>query len=478
MNDNKHSSQNQEIEVNLIDMMFYLLMQWKSLVIIAVIGALLGTGIYMIKKPQETEGSVSESIEEVEEKYDLDADVKENMELAYTYRQLYASQLKYNKNSILMQMDPNSVYKGSLEYYVSADSNTRLFGEFFQNILDDNNFLEEVKSAGDLECDLQFVQELLNCSLSQDDYQVVNISENSSEAHNIVISYSVLYTDKAACKKMLKAISDNVSSLILNLQEQYGEFEIVKTNDTVQMSISTDILNKQKSNADTINNYLSNITKIESAFDEKDLEYYETVYLSREIEDEEKLMEANPSTPESSPKDVIKWLIVGMFLACVCWGIYYIAKYLLDTHLKGAWELPKTYGIQLFGRVEAMNGKEKGITGFISRMNQKRKGQADTVEYITASLKSMNIGEVLLCFNHDVIELQQLSDRFLERCNNIIVGDMLHQDCDTLEKAKGVDGVILAVAVGKTDHKEIERELNVCNLQNIPVIGAVVLDFD
>lgn len=478
MNDSILNSYNKEPKVNLIDMMFYLLRHWRTLFVAFALGTLLGIGIYIIKEPEEAEKSSIESVEEVEEKYDVDVDVKESMELAYKYRQLYASQLKYNKNSVIMQMDPNSVYKGTLEYYVSADYSTRLLGEFFQNILSDSNFLKSIKSSGNLDCDLQFVQEILSCSLNQADYQVLNMSsEKKDSSHNLIISYYVLYNDQKACKKMLEVISDKVEELNQELQEQYGEYEFIKTNDTLEISISNDVLNKQKTSVDAINNYLNNITRLEGTFSEEDLEYYEAVYLSREAEnDEEVSLDVNNEVLESSTRDVVKWVLAGIFLACVCWGVYYIIKYLFNTNIKTTKELSYMYGIQTLGIIEIPATQKKGIDGFLSKLDRKRKGHTDTVEYISATINALDLKRPLLCFENDLEEFQVLSEAFVKKCANLSIENMLHHDGSALENAKNSDGVILMVAVGKTDCREIGRELDVCRIQRIPVYGVIVVD--
>ena len=50
MNENYNYSYEDEAEINLIDLMFYLLKQWKTLIVAALIGAVLGGAIYVVKK--------------------------------------------------------------------------------------------------------------------------------------------------------------------------------------------------------------------------------------------------------------------------------------------------------------------------------------------------------------------------------------------------------------------------------------------
>ena len=55
MNENYTNMYDDEMEINLIDLMFYLLRQWRTLLIVLVIGAVAGGGIHMLKKAQALE---------------------------------------------------------------------------------------------------------------------------------------------------------------------------------------------------------------------------------------------------------------------------------------------------------------------------------------------------------------------------------------------------------------------------------------
>ena len=81
------------------------------------------------------------------------------MDIAYQYHQLYNKQLEYNQKSIIMQLDPNAVYAGELKYYISAGNNTGLLSVLYQNILNDEEALEELKEASGFKCDTQYIKE-------------------------------------------------------------------------------------------------------------------------------------------------------------------------------------------------------------------------------------------------------------------------------------------------------------------------------
>lgn len=90
----------------------------------------------------------------------LDADTEANMKLAAQYRKLYDQQMNYNEHSIVMQMDPNQVYEGTLTYYLATGEQTERLAQLFTDIVNDPAVLEELKEVAGLDCEDQYVKEL------------------------------------------------------------------------------------------------------------------------------------------------------------------------------------------------------------------------------------------------------------------------------------------------------------------------------
>lgn len=102
MNERYENYNADEVEIDLIDFLFYLMRRWKSLVAMVLLGAVLGGAFYMVKSSKTTE-------ETIEEEYQPEVSTEENMKLAAQYRRLYEQQMDYNQHSIVMQMNPNQV---------------------------------------------------------------------------------------------------------------------------------------------------------------------------------------------------------------------------------------------------------------------------------------------------------------------------------------------------------------------------------
>jgi len=473
MNENLYNSYNDEMEINLLDLMFYLLKQWKTLIVAIIIGALLGGGIYMVKKP-----APEVTVEEISE-YEVDPIVQESMNVAYQYRQLYENQLDYNENSILMSLDPKEIYVGDLKYYISAGDDTEYISLLYQNMINSDDLLAELKDAGELECEEPYVKEIVTCSTNRGtDSYVNNIVEemlgtSSYIAKAATISYRIIYSDRDACEAMLQVLRDEVEKIDQSCQEQYRNYELQEVHDSVMLAVDNSISKTQESNIASLNSYLNTIKNLEAAFTEDDLAYYQVEYLNQDVEDEEKAEEV---IPQPEPENPVKWLVIGVFLMCVCWGGYYLVKYLLDKRVKTSDELQDCFGLQLLGRLEPDQVKRKGLTGWLESLERKSRGNADTVEYVATAINALHAQQVMLCVEQDSPELMKTAELLQQQCSGVKVGNMVHADSDSLESAKTADGVVLMVGVGYTNQRELRRSLDVCRLQKIPVLGAVAVE--
>ena len=489
MNENNYVSYNEEIEINLLDMIFYLLKHWRSLIAAIVIGTVIGGGIYAVKKVTAPEPVIvseqnTEPEEDILKEYQVDPDVKSNMELAYQYRQLYKKQLEYNQKSVIMQLDPNAVYVGELKYYISAGYNTGLVSVLYQNILSDKGLLQELQEASDLDCDASYIKELISCAVNKENdssISINNVEEDRDVVKNSFVVYTVVSTSEESCEKMLQVIKEKVALLDQECQDGYDGYSSLEVNDAVRLVTNNDYLNKQKANIDQLNTYLANVQRLEATFaaDEQALTYYNKVYLSRSYVTSEEKEEPAEIAPEivAEPESInpIKWLVIGIALGVLCWGGYYTFEYLLNGQIKNIKEVKSHYRLPVVGCL--LNDVEnlKGIDDFLKKQYVKYKGKMDTIEYLSASIESLPQSPILLCGNSECADIVNVLKN-LHQTTGIETGNLVSMDVNVLNRAKQVEGVLLVCQTGVTSYEEIQRELDICRLQNIVVIGLVGIE--
>lgn len=495
MNENCNYPYDEDVEINLIDLMFYLLKQWKTLIAAILIGAILGGGIYVVKKNSANKAAAAleaemddakagtedeQTVAELKENYQISEDVEANMELAYQYRQLYRKQLEYNQNSPIMQMNPSAVYSGELEYYISAGYDTGVVALLYQNILSGSNILEELKEAADLDYKEQYIRELIGCSVSRESDSVININNGESLVYkNATVSFSVYAASEENCEQMLQVIREKVAKIDQECQEAYEDYEMMAVNDSIRLVSNNDYLSRQKSNTDQLNSYRNTMSNLESSFAEDELAYYNRVYLSRDYVVEEEEGETDvaltDSTVQPEPVSLVKWLVIGIFLMCVVWGGLYLVKYLLDKKIKTPDELRSRYRLPIIGFIKAEASASKGLDGWLDRMRSKSWGAGDSTDNIGSMINAMNMPKLLFCVESSGQKLEAAVNEICSYSKNLRKAEALQQKGELVAEAKESDGIILAVEIGDTGYAEIERELEICRMQKIAVKGVIVV---
>lgn len=487
MNDNMYNNYEDDMEIDLVDLLFYLLKKWRSLIVAIVIGAILGAGLYVVKNHQQQAEQAAQEAELLkndedeafdEKNYNISKDTKVNMDIAYQYRQLYNKQLEYNQKSIIMQLDPNEVYAGVLEYYISAGNNTGLLSELYQSILNDDDILEELKDASGFKCDTPYIKELISSSSGDDKATVINVNSNGEnvEKHSFV-TYRVVSTNQKSCEKMLQVLRERVEALRAEYEETYGAYGVSEVSSAISQVTDTTYLNAQRDNVDRLSNYLSTMKNAESNFSDDEKTYYTNKYLAKEYVDSDNAEEAKAVLlEEAEPVSKVKWLAIGVILLVVIWGGYYVVRYLLDPRVKTVSELQNTYHLPVIGIVQTAANNSKGLDKMLDHLYQNTKQKPDTLEYVVQAINAMQTEKSVLCGDTEIPEIKKLMEKLSDSCEHMKIGDFISKNIESLEHAKAAGNEILVVRIDKNRRKEIEKEIESCRLQKISMVGVVVVE--
>lgn len=483
MNENYNSYNENVVQISIPSLVLYMLKQWKTLVFAVIVGLFLGGALCAWKVPQ----TVSEDEQEEEniswsEDYEVDPDVAASMQIARYYRELYEKQLEYNTNSVIMNLDANSFYKGELKYFISAGNKTDLLCSLYESIIDKESTLKNICKKTGVECKDQYVRELLNYGIDREMLTMnngMNLSStgqieliNDAEENGIVLQYTIVAADKASCESMINELQNIITQETERYQENYGTYLFEKVSDTIQSSSNMDYLSKQRGAIDALNSYLTNAQKLEKDFSGDDQKYYQIVYMNQIVE--ENHAEEDADNASFSAKDIIKYMVVASFLTFVCWGGWFFFRYLLDNHLKDSEELRRTWGIKVLGVAEGDKHPFWGKYMVLDRIFHRR--SADSNNYILSMIEMLQKDHVLICGDQNNIEIQNYKQWIEKEKQGTVIGDLLARDGETLEMSKNNDGVIYVVKLGSTTYSEVIKELQVCNLHNLKMLGAIVID--
>jgi hypothetical protein len=460
-----------EREINLIDMVFYLFRHWRSLTAAVLTGVLLGGGICVFKA-EVVEMTPEQAV--LAGTYEAPPETQIRMSQGSLYRRLYEKQAEYLRESFIMQMDANRVYTGTVEYYLSAGNDTRLLSEKLKNILNDHELILELRDIIGVEKELQYIQELLGCEV------VVNgsaVDEEVQETHkDAVITYKAYFGDENVCNAILQAIERRVEFLADEYQADYNISRFEKIDDGIELTADQNIRSLQKTGIDSANTYITNYVRLENEFNANlwDLAYYNIFYLEMDttgIED----YNVGSKVPVSL-KSILKWMMIGIVLTLGVWGGCLVLKYLLNKSVKTTEELKEMYEIPLLANITFSEPEKNRIDRMLKAWLMRYSMNTDSLDYVKIMIESLGIKKAAISGVSGNTE-KQLGELFeMKGVELNPVNGFLHQDSESLRMALDLDGEILVVEKGKTLHQEIKRELDVCRIQNIKVLGFIAVE--
>ena len=173
--------------IHLIDMLKYVFNQWKILLTGCILIGIVfgGLGIYKVHNKYVSNSNEIKRVEINVSGTDLD-----NVEAVLTLEQAIKSQREYNKNSLLMRIDPNNKKMCSLKYkfHVNDDVNSDLSTskleqgkKAYQNVLFDDRLYESINTKLQQNVETKYLRELIYAETDVTGVIVYNITAENEE---------------------------------------------------------------------------------------------------------------------------------------------------------------------------------------------------------------------------------------------------------------------------------------------------------
>lgn len=454
-----------ETEINLIDLFFYLLQHWRSLLLTIIVGTVLGLGIWAYRNYElAQEANIYKTADEITEQLMVDESLIPDMEVAYQYRTLYDKQLTYNQNSLIMQLDPNNVYQGKLQYYIAAGDDTNIISEQFRNIIN-NDLAVEIADITGYEQELQYILETIECSIDSkgsiklDDEEIIY----NSGSNQTLVTFTVNAGTAEICTSIIDLIEEKANDQLTQCQGIFGSFNAGLIDKQVILTINTDYQTLQKSNTDALNSYNNTFKTLEKNFTGDALEYYQITYLQK---DDLRMIQENIYDEK---ENLVKWLIIGIFVTGICWGIYFVIKYLLDKNIKTVDDIKSRYNLPIIALLENKQ-QLKGLDGIIANNRRKANGLADKA----SSVKELIENNTLICIEGNDESLEATYFMIKNPKINIFKINNLYQNIDYIEN-NAIKEIIFMIKLNETKLDEIEKDINICKLKQLTIKGFIVI---
>lgn len=433
---------NEKEEIDLVQMIQYVLQKWKILLLAGVVGLLLGGAFGAMKTGKEpAQMDIN----------DLNAD---QIQQYASYHQFYEDEVARQKESIYMNMDPGAVYMANKKYYIAAqESDLNRLGLAIGSILQKQDVYDQVREKTGLTCSQRCLAELMSIWFTETEKKAIQLNDDNSNDGRIYISVSA--PSEEIGEEILAVLDAQVQAVCAQIaQTAEGGMTYEAMTQTGRTGYNGDVVSARLNGADRLAAYLETLSKIEKDLTDDDKAYYAQVYEG-----------------EWKPKNkMLKWAVLGGFAFFVLAGGWFALAFLLDGSVKGTDELEDRYDLHLLARVEPEGAAKKNLRGLDKLFAEKP--QYNDGAYLSAALSATGISGLVLSGDLANAQIAQTM-KTAAQAGGYKVCDRFEVDAQAV--ADKMDGVVLFIQPWVTKKAQVLRELEICDFNGLPVIGFVAV---
>lgn len=404
---------NDEVEIDLLDLLKQCLIQWRVIVVCAIICALALSGVKYVKDVRAAKAATAEALEKAKEateekeeeesglskkalkelqakakvaRLKLTSEEANAVDVSLTSEKYMLQMNDYMEHSLLMQVDPYNEHVLNLQYYIEGISPEKatILCESYTKQLTRGTYVANIGDALGCESgtDDRYIRELFSVSYSgssQSDAQVAVVPILNM---SLVIPDGVPGVRKTDSNDCVAAIDQSLAALQSELSASVGPHRITRISafntEEVDFGLRSSITSNKSYVVDTQSSLKSTYASFsddqKAVFDagqaelEKEYNYSHKVVSddSEDTEDADAIEEDDVAATIAQPSFSVKYFCLGLLV-----GIFlYLCIYLIIIALRGrvltADELASYTRRPAFGESHAFEGRAgKGLSRFI-----------------------------------------------------------------------------------------------------------------
>ena len=458
-----------EREIDLKDLLYRILKQWRQIVLCAVIIALLGalykvySGIHVILD--------DEAYAEAQEKYEIALNdyeatgVRLRTNIA-NLRTQSTNQQEYNEKSELMKIDPMNKWVGSFQIYidskyqidptmtyqnvdltnrlVSAYSSYLRSGELYTAILNDIDTVDEIR----------FLTELYGVS---------------ADSGTATITVNYIGKNETDVREFLEYVKEKIADRFETIRSAIGDHSYEIMTESVYTVIDFELDSQQKVNLLAISEYANSIGDLTQRITEWEREptpkqEFGTVY---------------------TIKQSIKFFILGGIVGAILLCVWYALKYVLSDTVKTD-EDWKRYGIPVFAHIRKDNKKvwlykiDEWIDRAFGKLRIGTMNQlcALAANNLNAAAQKEGLSKVMFVGRIPrelADEMVQIMNSAVPACDFSYVGDVL-RDPETSNRVTDIGKTVLVADNQTTKICDLERTISLLRTWGKTISGVVTIE--
>lgn len=442
------------IEINLKDILFYILRRWKPILAVAVLMALLLGGLKAFKEYKlclKADGS--EAFWEESQNYQDELTLYEDY-ITATQNKIDTLQF-YIDHSILMGADYRNIYEAKATYYIETNykiipennyqdpDKTYTLAWYYHDFLEDYSIFEEL--GKEMGVDAKYLMELVS---------VYTVGNNT-------VALSVSHPDKASAQMILSALQEKLNARYDYLNSTVEAHTLTLMMDTCGVYIDEDLKYEQQSAYDELLSYQDELVELKQEL--RELKEY-----------------GGPGNPNVFVT-FVKWFIMGGISGGFLAVMFFFIKAFFVNRVYSPDQLVSSFHIPVLGSTVHGSKKLDVISLWLRKLEGRlEKNSEENLQFLAVNIQNHCDGakNVLVCSDINAEEssllVQSLNSR-LQDIQLIAAGNLL-RDADALRMLAQCDAVLLIVTGDQSFSKNIRKELRLIRECGKSAIGFVFTD--
>lgn len=530
-----------EREINLIDLIIEILLRWRVIVVAMVVGGVLfGAFSFMqsirdaraqadriekLKEQLKEDGTdlkdvIKDSLDNEEvnlgdtiqewvgdEGIDLEDALKNeltdkqlnNVNYAIYYENLYHAQEEYQKQSVLMQIEPKNTQVAEITFKVSSDDLEKTYNleRVYEDVISSAELLAELADASKVS--VPAVRDI--CVLTRGSSGLLKGSDT--------FKVTIYHYDENLCQTLAQTVIDYISMKHDEMEEKLGIHEVTILNQSMGTLFSERVLSIQRNYESDLLGLWSTAINYKTIFTDEEWYYYnylttkkvagnpdaqkltaqEETANKEDNVDEKSILDTINAGVTITPHVSLKYVALGMILFAFVYAFLIFMWYVWDNKLRTTDHLQTLYGIPQLGQIPS-NQESKRLFHFVDewilslRYWKQRRFMPEEALKLAAVAVKMAAGKnavTAVCLigcdlKEQTIKIcEQIKTLIGEEVEIQILNNVLY-DAETMGKLDSAEGVVLVEKAASTLHTEIVQELELLKRQQIKILGGIVVE--
>lgn len=460
---------NQIIEIELLDIIRKLIKQWKKILLLIVLGAIIGCALCFLSGKAVTKQAHMSKQDQLEyiintasaNLTDIEIEnVKSNHLIYKTLTEKRQDIQKYLEASQYFKLQSGDAISMETGYAILVDD---LYDSISKNIV--NMILTD-------DLFVQINTELENPILDEDLGNMVTFETISPDLTNVKLNMDgslnqkvnvIKMSTSAENKDICKVIDNAVQSRMIAIEKELGTscsgLKIQKIYSKFTTFQLKKLIEKYTVYADTINKISSNLTAVYTSMSEPERAFYQVLNKNSEMDGEIEDINAGEVKSQIEYKQIIKYVFVFMILLPMIYCCIFVCCYIFDGKLHNEKVISNQLQIPILSQIE----KED----FSIALKE--------LKYLSQKNVNSKIG-IVSSSNHPYMTevLKKLEDKLRDEADIILLKAHLENDED-FRKLDTIHSLIIVENEEKSKIKEIIETTNYYKNKQIPIEGAIMV---